>query len=430
MRIKEFFNKKINVAWVTAVLIMIAILTVCVATSHSKYVLEKELTFNLGIIESDEWNKRTLITGEELNKVLKDTGATQVVFGKKADFSNEIESVENSIAVGVTDETKSFTADDIKLYAVTDSEDITTAYILSEYQIKANADSSKMFYNYETLTNIFFLNFETSIVENMDSMFYGCKNLTELDLSKFETSKLINIANMFYDDILLETIYVSELWDLSGIETTQENVFLNCENLVGGNNTKYDATKVSSDYACIDTAEDGETAAIHGYFTYKSSVTEEQVTFNLVRPNVTENTTTTNTSTSTNTTTSNDTETTTQSDSSNETNTNKDKKENETGTETETENETETNTETDTDTNTETNKDTNIDNNNTDSNGDTSLDDDITSNDSTNTKEDTEETKENTELEQEGENVDDENVEKTTVEENIEDNGIENTITE
>lgn len=295
MRIKEFFNKKINVAWFKAVLIMIAVLTICVATSHSKYVLEKELTFNLKIIESEEWNKRTLITGEELNKILTSTGATQVVFGYEHDFSTEIESVENSIAVGVADETKSFTANDIKLYTVTDTENnIITAYILSEYQIKANADSSKMFDfdNNEALTNIFFLNFETSIVVNMESMFEGCKNLTELDLSKFDTTKVKNISRMFYDCSSIKTIYASELWNLSEITTAQDNVFYNCVNLKVENGTAYNKENpiITSDYARIDRAEDGETAAIPGYFTYKSSVAEEQVTFNIVRPNVTENT--------------------------------------------------------------------------------------------------------------------------------------------
>ena len=243
MNIRKFFNNKRNIA---TLLILMVIFTIYVATSQSKYVLEKELNFNLEIIESEEWNKRTLITGEELNEVLLSSGATSVIFGYKNDYLTEIESetkpttgyeIENieGTAVAIADTTKSFTADDIKLYIVTDSENIITAYILSEYQIKANVNSSKMFYNYEALTEVYLSNFDTSIVENMDSMFYSCKNLIILDLYKFDTAKLTNISSIFYDCNLLETIYVSELWNLSGITTVQENVFYNCVNLVGKN---------------------------------------------------------------------------------------------------------------------------------------------------------------------------------------------------
>lgn len=334
MNIKEYFKNKRNVATFTFVLIITVILTLFVATSHSKYVLEKELKkFDLNIIESEEWDKRTLITGKDLNDILLSSGATQVVFGYEDDYAEEIKDSKGTAVCFVddVDEAKSFKEDDIKLYTVTDSENITTALILSKYQIKANVDSSKMFYNYETLTDVTFSNFETTIVENMDSMFYGCKNLTILDLYKFETPKLTNISNMFYDDILLETIYVSELWNIDKITEKQEKVFYNCVKLKGGNGTTYDVDNpiITSEYACIDTAETTETAAIPGYFTYKSKDTEEEpITFNLVRPSANEKTDTQNTTTNTNTTnntntlnTTTNTVTTNTTNSSNTTNT-------------------------------------------------------------------------------------------------------------
>lgn len=310
MNIKGFFKDKRNVATITFILIITVILTLYIATSYSKYILEKELKFDLKITESTEWNKRTLITGEELNDILLSSGATQVIFGYENDYVEEIKDIEGT-AVGFVsekDKEKSFKEDDIKLYTITDSEDITTALILSKYQIKANADSSKMFYNYEELTDVIFSNFETTILENANSMFYGCKGLTVLDLYKFETPKLTNIANMFYDDTSLVTIYVSELWNIDKITEEQENVFFNCPNLVGENGTTYDEENpiVTSIYACIDTATDGENPAIPGYFTYKSKdIEEEQITFNLVRPSTNntqkESTTSTNTTNTTNT---------------------------------------------------------------------------------------------------------------------------------
>lgn len=303
MNIRDYFKNKRNVATFTFILIITVILTLYIATSHSKYVLEKELKFDLQITESEEWNKRTVITGKDLNDILVSSGATQVIFGYEDDYAEAIKDIEGTAVCYVSDvdEAKSFKEDDIKLYTIKDSENNTTALILSKYQIKANADSSKMFYNYETLTNVIFSNFDTTIVENADSMFYGCKNLIELDLYKFETPKLSNISNMFYDDILLETIYVSELWNIDGITEEQENVFTNCLKLKGENGTTYDADNpiTTSKYACIDTAANGETPAIPGYFTYKKSDTEDEpITFNLVRPSTTEKeNTTTNTNT-------------------------------------------------------------------------------------------------------------------------------------
>lgn len=69
MNIKGFFKDKRNVATFTSILILIVILTIYIATSHSKYVVEKGLKFDLEIIESEVWNQSILTTEEELNEV-------------------------------------------------------------------------------------------------------------------------------------------------------------------------------------------------------------------------------------------------------------------------------------------------------------------------------------------------------------------------
>ncbi|MBR6689460.1 MAG: BspA family leucine-rich repeat surface protein [Clostridia bacterium] len=245
-------------------------LTVCITTSYGKYVLEKEVTLNLQIVESNEWNKRTLVDGETLNGILLSTGATRVVFGNEQDYISQLENIE-SLAVAIENTSKGFATTDIKLYVAQNSDEVKTAYILSNYQIKANENSSKMFSNYENLTEIVFSNFETYEMKNASDMFSNCVNLKELDLYKFDTSNVLDISNMFSGNNNLEKVYVSELWNLSNISQPQDNVFLNCTKLTGENNTIYSEEHVSSEYARIDSAE------LPGYFTFKSINTSEEL---------------------------------------------------------------------------------------------------------------------------------------------------------
>lgn len=278
MNIKEVLKNKINVTYLAFIIIIAIILTGYIITSESKFVLEKELNFDLEIVESDEWNKRTLITGTEFNEKIISSGATQIIFGVKEDYTKEIENIKG-IDLAVEDNEKAFKTSDIELYTVTNADNEKVALVLSDYKIKANKDSSKMFYNIETLTSVKFLNFETSNVENMSSMFYGCKNITEVNLNKFDTSKVSDISNMFYECNLLKTVYVSDLWNLDKITTEQENVFYNCEKIVGGNGTTFDMAKITSEFACIDKEEKA------GYFTYKNEDEVETVKLEIENKN-------------------------------------------------------------------------------------------------------------------------------------------------
>ena len=47
------------------------------------------------------------------------------------------------------------------------------------------------------LKTIYFSNFDTSLVTNMDSMFSGCEELKAIDLSYFNTSSVTSMNNMF-----------------------------------------------------------------------------------------------------------------------------------------------------------------------------------------------------------------------------------------
>ena len=132
---------------------------------------------------------------------------------------------------------------------------MTTLYILSDRIISFNTNSNQMFYNKNNLTSIIFDNIDTSSVTNMASMFYGTNGLTTLDLSSFDTSAVTNMGGMFQsatgNGSNLTTIYVSDLWDISGV-TSSSNMFKNAKKLVGGNGTAYAASKVDMQYAVID----------------------------------------------------------------------------------------------------------------------------------------------------------------------------------
>jgi surface protein len=94
-------------------------------------------------------------------------------------------------------------------------------------------------------------------------MFYNCSSLTRLNISSFNTSNVINMSYMFAESNRLVTIYAGPAWTTSGIagQSNGGYLFENCESLVGGNGTTYDARNIDYDYARIDTV------STPGYFT-------------------------------------------------------------------------------------------------------------------------------------------------------------------
>ncbi len=144
-------------------------------------------------------------------------------------------------------------------------------FVLSYCKIFANVDSSYMFSGYVMIVNdepFVFNNFDTSLVEDMSYMFYNNPYLYEFDLSNFDTSSVKNIESMFRDCDSVETIYVSEWWQLDNdwFDINPSNdVFMNCYILVGGSGLTYDSADSNWYYARID----GGSRYGYGYFTYK-----------------------------------------------------------------------------------------------------------------------------------------------------------------
>lgn len=110
-------------------------------------------------------------------------------------------------------------------------------------------------------------------------MFRNCGELEELDLSSFRNPYGVveGYIWMFANCTKLKTIYVSDLW--SGRDKNHsgaENIFLNCQALIGQNGTTYSSEHITIDYAKVD-GKDGTP----GYFTLKNTNKPEKVVVNI-----------------------------------------------------------------------------------------------------------------------------------------------------
>ncbi len=124
-----------------------------------------------------------------------------------------------------------------------------------------------MFSGCSGLTSLDVSGFKTDLVTDMLCMFYGCSGLTSLDVSGFKTDLVTDMSWMFSDCRILRTIYASEKWNMSNVESSS-NMFYGCNNLIGGAGTSYIINHSDGDYARIDGGLENP-----GYFTYKENKT-------------------------------------------------------------------------------------------------------------------------------------------------------------
>ena len=146
-----------------------------------------------------------------------------------------------------------------------------------EFDTSSVTDMWHMFNGCTNLEKLNLSGFDTTNVTNMNCMFYQCTSLTELDLSFFDTKNVTDMEYMFSKCSNLKIIYVKELdgsgnagWSTASIKNSNY-MFLECEKIVGGNGTTYNAEHIDATYARIDT--DGAP----GYFTKKGQKPSEDV---------------------------------------------------------------------------------------------------------------------------------------------------------
>ena len=213
---------------------------------------------------------------------------------------SSIEGLENLNTSEVTDMSSMFSGDnklpslDLSTFDTSKVTDMSfmfegcsslTSLDLSNFNTEKVEDMYGMFRDCSSLASLDLSSFNTANVINMAYMFSLCSSLLSLDLSNFDTGKLTDMKSMFQDCIALtsldlsnfnpenvdvynevfsncynlKTIYCGNDWNTSNVQSSY-NMFYNCMNLVGGNNTKFSSDHVGVDYA----QPDGDSP---GYFT-------------------------------------------------------------------------------------------------------------------------------------------------------------------
>ena len=165
----------------------------------------------------------------------------------------------------------------IGYYTDKDNNGLYELTFMSEEVIYANEDAQGLFGNLNNVKEFKFYNFSTFKVKKFNYMFYECFLVTDLDISSFDTKNVTDMESMFSNCSNLKIIYVKELdgsgnagWSTASIKNSND-MFLECEKIVGGNGTTYNAEHIDAKYARIDT--DGAP----GYFTKKGQKPNEDV---------------------------------------------------------------------------------------------------------------------------------------------------------
>ncbi len=127
---------------------------------------------------------------------------------------------------------------------------------LSKFNTANVKNMSYMFQYCTKLSSLDLSNFNTANVTNMASMFYKCVGLSSLDLSNFNTEKVTNMGRMFYECSNLQTIYVSERFVTTNVNS-DDNMFFACSELKGFIDYINNTDKIDHTYANYKT----------GYFT-------------------------------------------------------------------------------------------------------------------------------------------------------------------
>ena len=139
-----------------------------------------------------------------------------------------------------------------------------TSLDLSSFNTAKVTDMEYMFWSCSKLEQLNVSKFNTANVTNMENMLGNLINLKSVDISSFNTTKVTNMSYMFTTCNQLRTIYASTDFVTDQV-TDSQNMFVNCDKLVGGKGTQFKKNMVNKTYARIDKV--GQ----KGYFTAKTA---------------------------------------------------------------------------------------------------------------------------------------------------------------
>ena len=144
-------------------------------------------------------------------------------------------------------------------------------------KVKANPNSSYLFFFLANITSLDLSNFDTSKATSMEGMFAGCSSLTNLDLSNFDTSKVTSMDAMFYYCQSLTSLDLSS-FDTSKV-TTMKDMFYYCQSLTSLDLSSFDTSNVTSMGYMFENCQSLTSLDLSSFDT--SKVTEMSAMFNL-----------------------------------------------------------------------------------------------------------------------------------------------------
>ena len=220
------------------------------------------LTFFLASKETLGENEYELNSGKNLPEWVKkhSLGITKVVFDTSfanarptscykwfwwCDKLKQVEGIQNLNTKEVTDMVDMFC----------DCRDLSSLDV-SGFNTGKVTDMSGMFYECISLKLLDVAKFNTANVKSMSNMFYNCQNLASLNVTNFNTANVTNMQGMFSGCPALTTIYASDKFVTTNVETGS-NMFFNCIKLKGFIDYKNNSDKTDHTYANYKT----------GYFT-------------------------------------------------------------------------------------------------------------------------------------------------------------------
>ena len=145
---------------------------------------------------------------------------------------------------------------------------------IRQFETEGVTDMTMLFAGCKNLKALDVTALKTGKVTDMMGMFYRCEKLTELDVSGFDMSSITSLFGMFYGCKSLRTIYCNDDWSKMPSLAYHDDMFTDCPNLAGGNNTTYSASNANdATFAHVDEAGNP------GYFTtnltYQVTLTAE-----------------------------------------------------------------------------------------------------------------------------------------------------------
>ena len=151
------------------------------------------------------------------------------------------------------------------MFFMTNANPPITNLDLSSFNTSSVTDMERMFVGLANLQNLNVSSFDTRNVTNMEAMFYYTFVTHPngvLDISNFNTNR-VNRMNGMFNYMKVRTIYASPNFVTSSLTQQPSNIFMDNDNLTGGNGTTYAWPNYTSNFAHIDAPGNP------GYFTQK-----------------------------------------------------------------------------------------------------------------------------------------------------------------